>query len=175
MTVLETPRLILRPLAAPDLDDLYRIQSDPVTMAFWPTPFTREGTQTWIERSIQSHHDHGFGRYALILKENQTLIGDCGIFRSPIDGTPENDLGYILFHSYWRQGYASEAAAACLRYGLDTLKLDRVCANMAVDHIASRRTAEKIGMQLEREFHNARNRNILTCLYSIEPPRSHNQ
>jgi RimJ/RimL family protein N-acetyltransferase len=171
MTALETPRLLLRQLAISDLDDLYRILSDPITMAFWPAPFTREATQAWIERSIQSYRDHGFGRYAVILKESQALIGDCGILKNAIDGVIENDLGYIIFRDYWRQGYASEAAAACKRYGLETLQLDRICANMAADNLASRRTAEKIGLRFEREFYNARNRNLLTYLYAIEQPR----
>lgn len=171
MIVLETPRLILRQLVADDLDDLYRILSDPTTMAFWPAPFSLEGTHAWIEHQRQSYRDNGFGRYAVILKENQSLIGNCGIAKASIDGTIENDLGYIIFHPFWKQGYASEAAAACKRYGMDTLQLDRICANMPTDHVASRRTAEKIGLHFEREFYNPRNHNILTCLYAVERPR----
>lgn len=168
--MIETQRLTLRPLERGDLDDMYRIQSDPVTMAFWPAPFSLDASRAWIERSIESFRVNGFGRYALIVKDSGALIGDCGILRSPIDGTPENDLGYIIFHTFWNQGYATEAAAACKRYAFETLQLDRVCANMPVDHMASRRIAEKIGMSLEREFHNTRNRNILTCLYAAHRP-----
>lgn len=168
MIVLETQRLVLRQLETSDLPAMQRILTDPITMTFWPAPFSPEAAQAWIERQRQSYHEHGFGRYALIVKDNQTLIGDCGIIPSTIDGQPENDLGYIIFHTFWNQGYASEAAEACKRYGLEQLRLTRICANMPADHVASRRVAEKIGMSFEREFHNARNRNILTCLYAVE-------
>ncbi len=58
-----------------------------------------------------------------------------------------------------------------MRYGFDTLQLHRSCANMPVDHIASRRVAERLDMRLEKLFENTRNRNILTCLYvrEVEP------
>ena len=168
MLVIETKRLILRHFEADDLGGLHRILSDPITMSFWPAPYSLEGTKDWISRSVNSHEEHGFGRLAVISKENNELIGTCGLARLEIDGELENDLGYIIFHTFWNRGYATEAAEACKRYGFDTLNLRRTCANMPVDHLASRRIAEKIGMSLEKEFHNRRNRNILTCLYSCE-------
>lgn len=165
---IETQRLHLRPLTPDDLPALHRILSDPITMSFWPAPFSEDASRAWIERQMQNYQQHGFGRLALIERVSGELIGDCGIMPALIDGQPENDLGYIIFHTFWRQGYASEAAAAWLQHGFDLLQLDRICANMPVDHLGSRRVAEKIGMRLEREFHNQRNRNILTCLYAAE-------
>jgi RimJ/RimL family protein N-acetyltransferase len=53
-----------------------------------------------------------------------------------------------------------------MRYGFEELQLPRLCANMPADHISSRRVAEKLGMRLEKEFINRRNRDVLTCLYS---------
>lgn len=168
MIVLETQRLVLRQLEASDLPAMHRILSDPITMTFWPAPLSLEGARSWIDRQRQSYRDHGFGRYAVISRQDGTLLGDCGIIPSTIDGQPENDLGYIIFHTFWKRGYGSEAAEACKRYGLEQLQLRRICANMPADHLASRRVAEKIGMSFEREFYNARNRNILTCLYAVE-------
>lgn len=169
--MIETQRLILRPFERTDVDAMYRILSDPITMTFWPTPLSLEASQAWVERQLQSYQEHGFGRLVMLVKQSGALIGDCGIVRSPIDGTLENDLGYIIFHEFWNQGYASEAAEAIKQHALDTLRLDRICANMPADHLASRRVAEKIGMSFEREFHNKRNRDILTCLYALEQPR----
>jgi RimJ/RimL family protein N-acetyltransferase len=166
--MIETRRLILRHFEPDDEADLHRILSDPTTMSFWPAPFSREASRDWLNRNIARYSEHGLGRLAVILKETNELIGDCGIVQSEIDGQPENDLGYIIFHAFWNRGYAAEAAEACKTYGFDRLKLHRICANMPVDHLASRRIAEKIGMRLEKEFPNRRNRNILTCLYAVE-------
>ncbi len=171
MIVIETPRLILRQFESRDLEDLHRILSDATTMSFWPAPFTREETQKWLERRLDSYRENGPARLAVILREENVLIGDCGLVRAEIDRGPENDLGYIIHHAFWRYGYGTEAAEACMRYGFDTLQLHRICANMPVDHIASRRVAERLDMRLEKLFENTRNRNILTCLYvrEVEP------
>lgn len=168
MIVLETQRLLLRQLETSDLAAMHRILSDPITMTFWPAPLSLEAAQTWIERQRQSYRNHGFGRYALISKDDHSLIGDCGIIPSIVNGQTENDLGYVIFHTFWQRGYATEAAEACKHDGLERLGLARICANMPADHLASRRVAEKIGMSFEREFYNTRNRNILTCLYAFE-------
>ena len=47
--------------------------------------------------------------------------------------------------------------------------MQRIIANMPVDHLASRAVAERLGMRLERTFVNPKNRGFETCLYVIEP------
>lgn len=166
--MLETNRLILRKYTAEDIPALHKILSDPVTMSFWPAPFSEAQSLVWFERVLKSYDDHGFGRMTITLKETGELIGDSGIvFDNIIDGKTENDLGYIVHHPNWKKGYASEAANAVKQFAFDSLKLERICANMAFDNIASVKTAEKIGMTKEKEFYNTRNRNILTYLFSI--------
>jgi len=165
--ILETKRLILRQFTQADVEAMHRIFSDMETMKFWPQPFSLEATQKWIGRAIESYEKFGFGRYAIVLKEDGTLIGDCGFIRLDINGVPENDLGYILFKEFWGKGFATEAASACLKYGIDNLHFQRVVANMETRHVDSKKVAEKIGMKLEKEFVNARNRNLPTYLLSF--------
>ena len=159
-------RLLLRRWTLDDLDALHAILSDPTTMRFWPAPLDRNATGAWIERNLQRYREDGFGRWALLLRRSGELIGDCGLMRLPVDGRVENDLGYIVHHPFQGHGYATEVAAACLRYAIDTLQLTRVVANMPADHHASARVAEKIGMHLERSFRNPRNRDLPTLLYA---------
>lgn len=165
--VLETKRLIIREYTEEDIPVLFNILSNPITMSFWPVPFNMNQVENWVQRSINNYKSLGFGRYALILKENGKQIGDCGLMVSEIDGKPENDLGYIIDCSYWKNGYALEAAEACKNYAFKKLSFSRLCANMPYNHEGSRKVAEKIGMKKEKEFYNTRNRNILTYLYSI--------
>lgn len=168
MNVLETERLFIRPYQAEDVDLLYAILSDPVTMSYWPAPFVREQVKAWISRNQASYREHGYGRWALIEKGEGRLIGDAGIVQAEIDQKLEFDLGYIIAAPHWRKGYAFEAVQACLNYGLTHLKLPRVVANMAFNHEGSRKVAEKIGMVYEKQFLNRRNRDIVTLLYSVE-------
>ncbi len=169
MTVsIETPRLQLREYVPDDTMALHLIVSDPITMQFWPAPFTPEATSTWIERQIRSYAERGYGRWAVIAKETGEQIGDVGFLYTSVNGRDEVDLGYIIHYPFWQQGYAYEAASACLAHARAHLPITRVVANMAHDNLGSKRVAEKLGMRYEREFINPRNRNIRTLLYSID-------
>lgn len=66
----------------------------------------------------------------------------------------------------WRRSW-NVKERACVDYGIHTLGLRRIVANMPCDHIASMRVAERLGMQREATFLNLRNRNLLTYLYSF--------
>lgn len=169
--ILETERLMLREYTAEDLDNVYALLSHPVTMQFWPEPFDSDGARKWLQRSISSYQENGFGRYAIVLKSAGNYIGDCGFMLTEIDGRQECDLGYIIDKDFWGHGYATEAATACLRYGLDGLKLNRIVANMETKHLASKAVAEKTGFKLEKIFSNSRNRNLPTFLLSIGTER----
>ncbi len=168
--MIETERLIVRPWQESDVDAWYAIVSDPVTMQFWPAPLTQEDAARWIAVSLERYAREGFGRNALLLKETGELIGDCGIVSTTLDGEAVYDLGYILHHPYHRQGIGLEVASALRDYGFSVLNLPAIHANMAHDHTASRRVAEKIGMTLVRTFDNPRNRNIRTLLYRLSNP-----
>ncbi|WP_334074450.1 MULTISPECIES: GNAT family N-acetyltransferase [Paenibacillus] len=164
--VLETERLLIRRYKEDDLEELAAIVGDAETMKFWPAPFTREQAEAWLERSFEANRTWGFGRWAMVLRETGKIIGDVGFMQAELAGQMENDLGYILAAEYWGQNLGTEAAAACLNYGFRQLGMTRICANMAVDHHASRRVAEKIGMTVEKQYINKRNRDKLTYLLS---------
>jgi [ribosomal protein S5]-alanine N-acetyltransferase len=169
MTIItETPRLQLREYQTDDLMALHVILSDAITMQFWPAPFTPEATTNWIARQMRSYTERGYGRWAVLSRESGEQIGDVGFMYATVNGRDEVDLGYIIHYPYWRQGLAIEAASACLAYARAHLPIDRVVANMAHDHLASKRVAERLGMRFAGEFLNARNRNIRTLLYAID-------
>ena len=169
--LIEPARLIIRPYTFDDVERLLPILADPTTMAFWPRPFTPEEVEGWVERNIARHREDGVARYPLLLKDGETLIGDCGIIKVLVAGETVYDLGYIVHFPYWRQGYAIEAALALKQYAFDELDLPALHANMPHGHVASRRVAEKLGMQRVKEFDNPRNRNIRTYLYMISRPQ----
>jgi RimJ/RimL family protein N-acetyltransferase len=59
----------------------------------------------------------------------------------------EYDIGYRLFKKYWNKGYASEAAAECLKLGFDRFKIQTIVGHAMKENIASIRVFEKIGMR----------------------------
>ncbi|MBO9702638.1 MAG: GNAT family N-acetyltransferase [Sporocytophaga sp.] len=170
MKDLQTDRLIIKEYQTEYLNFAQKVFSDPQTMAFWPAPFILKETKKWIDRSIQSYKENGFGRYAIFLKKTNELIGDCGILKLETDNTLIHDLGYIIHTPYWNSGFGFEAAKAIMEYGFNELNIERLYANMPYNHAASIKVAEKLGMKRIKEFNNSKNRSILTYLYcSINP------
>lgn len=164
---IETSRLYVRPYEEADLRDALAVLGDRETMSFYPQVYSEEQVAAMIRQSIETHRRYGYGRFAVIDKLSGEFIGDCGITIQDIDGKEEHEVGYRIDKSRWGRGYALEAAAAVVKYGFEVLALSRLCSYMASDHRQSRRIAEKLGMTLEKQYRNSRNRDFLTCVYEI--------
>lgn len=164
---IETNRLYVRPYEEADLHDALTVLGDRETMSFYPQVYSEEQVAAMIRQSIETHRLHGYGRYAVIEKVGGEFIGDCGITIQDIDGKEEHEVGFRIGKAKWGRGYAHEAASALIKYGFDVLALGRLCSYMASDHGQSRRVAEKLGMTLEKQYRNPRNRGFLTCVYAI--------
>lgn len=170
MVILTTERLVLRQWQPDELPTLHTILSHLPTMQFWPAPFTLEQSERWLHRSLEIYSATAdtYGRWGVELKDSGNVIGDCGLIQAEVNGIIENDVGYIIHADYWHNGYATEAATAIRDYGFSNLELPRMVANMACDHYSSARVAKAIGMNIETEFLNQRNRGFRTFLYAIE-------
>lgn len=153
MKILETERLILRHLEPGDVDDLYRLYSDPEIRRYFPEgTLTYEETKEELEWFLNGHPQHPeLGLWATIHKENKQFIGRCGLLPWVIDGCDEVEVAYLLAKEYWGQGLGSEAAQGVLDYGFNQLGLGRLICLIDRDNLASIRVATKIGMSFERE------------------------
>lgn len=146
--MIETERLLLHPMLPEDVDPLLNIFADPRVMAsFGLEPFDRSQMDAWVQRNLDHQDQHGYGLFAVILKRTDELIGDCGLDEMELDGPSGAELGYDLQSRYWNQGLATEAATAVRDYAFGTLALPRLMSLIRQGNIASRRVAEKIGMQ----------------------------
>ena len=153
MTI-ETPRLLLREMTDEDFSDLHAILSDPETMRFYPQPYDEAGVRRWIDWCKASYAEHGFGLWAVTLKDTGDFIGDCGISLQPIHGQWLPEVGYHIHKAHWRQGYASEAAAACIRLAFERFGFPAVYSYMNAENEPSWRTAMKNGMAFVEEYLN---------------------
>ena len=148
----ETSRLILRPVNQNDFDSWYEILSDAQTMRHYPKPYDTKGVQRWIDWTLSNYEQYGFGLWAVTLKENGKFIGDCGITMQNINGQMLPEIGYHIHKSYWRKGYASEAALKCMEYAFGTLHFPAVYSYMTSANVASYGVALKNGMRLVEEY-----------------------
>lgn len=161
----ETPRLILRELTEDDFGSWYGILSDPETMRFYPAPFDEDKVRRWIRWSQDNYARYGFGLWAVILKETGEFIGDCGITMQSIHGQQLPEVGYHIHRDYRRRGYASEAAALCIRLAFDRWRFPAVYSYMKHTNEPSFRTAMRNGMRFIEEYDDPVN--TKTRVYAI--------
>lgn len=149
--VIQTKRLDLRQFEAGDLDALSELMADADFMRFSSGVFTREQTASFLFDRVITPAQAGLpSQYAVIVREENRLIGYCGFFQQVVDQVNEIEIGYRLHPDYWNLGLATEAAQAVRAYAFDVLKLDRVISLIHPDNHASRRVTEKNGMTLEK-------------------------
>lgn len=147
--VLQTGRLMLRPLTKEDGDDLFDAFRDSETMRFMDSPphRTAEETVAHLARMISPQSCW----WAITTRGTQQVIGFVGYLGNA--GVP--GMGYFLHRAYWRQGYMMEAVAAALDYGFGHapgLDLDRVELWINDGNLASQRLAEKLGFARQGQF-----------------------
>jgi ribosomal-protein-alanine N-acetyltransferase len=151
MIVLETERLLFRPLTQADLDDLAALYADPDVMRYLGGPRSKEEVQRVLNEYIREFQIYGHSFFATILKEDQRFIGHCGLLHQEVEEQQEVELAYVLARPYWKQGLALEGAQALKDYGLQKLGLPQLISLIPPDNRASIHIAEKIGMQHTRD------------------------
>jgi RimJ/RimL family protein N-acetyltransferase len=150
---------MMRPMQATDIDDLLLIFTDRKVMAaFDSAPFDRLQMGQWLQRNLDHQARYGFGLFSVILKDNGSLIGDCGLEMMEVDGAQVAELGYDFRSDCWNRGLATEAATAVRDYAFHVLGLRQLISLIRVGNAASQRVADKIGMKRISEFERYGNR-----------------
>lgn len=148
---LETARLLLRAFTPADLGELHLITRDPEVMRYIGDGHTLSRAETGrnLAAIIGAFERRGFGRWAVVLKETGALAGYCGFGLGSEEVGIE--LAYLLGRFAWGGGYATEAGAACLRYGFENLGLDSIAAITRPENFRSRRVMERLKMRFVEE------------------------
>ena len=147
--ILETERLILRPLCLADAEEVFaNWTSDPEVARFmaWSTHPNVEVTKAWLaeveQNSTDSDKSYDWG---FVRKADGKLIGSGGLYYN--EQHEAFDLGYNIMKDCWHQGYTTEAARSMTQFAFQELKQKRIYANHAVDNPNSGKVMEKIGFR----------------------------
>lgn len=147
---LEGQWVAIRPLSLDDAAPMFAYASDPEVTRYLPWyPATLIDTVRafLLQQLARRRRGESIG-FAIVLRESDTMIGSTDLMGLKIGDKAGAELGYILARECWGQGYMTEAARLTLRYGFETLGLQRVEAFADTDNIGSRRVLEKIGMRI---------------------------
>ena len=167
MPTIHTDRLILRPIAASDVDALHAFWTDPAVRKYlWDNEIiSRETVIEIIDASERCFAEIGAGLFAVELADAPgELVGFCGLRR--MDGGDEIELLYGILPKHWGEGLVSEAARAVLQHGFDACGLPRILGATDTPNQRSVRVMQRLGMvfQERREY-----KGLDTVFYSISP------
>lgn len=101
--MLETDRLVIREMTQDDFGALCKIMCDEEVMrASYESAFTEGEVQSWLNRHIKRYETLGFGLWAVVLKENNEMIGQCGLTIQNWKSKNVLEIGYLFQKAYWR-------------------------------------------------------------------------
>ncbi len=147
-----TPRLTLRELRGSDAAFILEL----LTSASFRRWIGERGVhdlasaQAYIEQGpTASYARHGFGLWLIERRADAAALGLCGLLRR--DTLDDVDIGYALLDRHRGQGYALEAAQACLAWAKRRGHV-RIVAIVRPDNQPSIRLLERLGMRYERSL-----------------------
>ncbi len=159
MSDLQTERLLLREFR----------QTDVANVARW------EGTlhaEKFIEFCLQSYRAWGMGPWAMLHKQSGALVGNCGFCRIRYDRALDTleycgEVNYFVAPQYRREGFATEALRAVLKFGFCDLRLTRIQGRCAPVNASSERVMQKAGLKFDRMIAGAAEGSPEERLYAI--------
>ncbi len=144
--LLKSPRLLLRPFTFGDAKRVQGLAGDKriadMTAAL-PHPYLDGMAEEWIGGHVAAWSERTSLSYAIILRETQTLIGAISFVAIR---QSEAEFGYWIGVPYWGCGYCTEAAAALIDFGFNTLGLTKQFARHLPENVASARVIVKNGL-----------------------------
>jgi len=145
--MLETNRLILRPMDECDVNAIFAMRSDVDVMRFIREPQNRDESANWVKIVSSRWEQEQIGFCAMLERLSQEFIGWCGIWR--LQETDELEIGYAVAKQFWGKGFATEAALRFLDYAFEKLENEKIVAVARPENAASRRVMEKLGMRYD--------------------------
>ena len=156
--IIETKRLVLRRWREADREPFADLNGDPQTLVFFPSTLTRAESDALVDRIEARFEAHGYGLWALEVKETGQFIGFTGLAPMPDDvpGAGGTEIGWRLARRAWHRGYATEAALAARDVAFTRAGLAELWSMTAVLNTPSQAVMRRIGMTEAARFAHPR-------------------
>lgn len=174
MIYFETKRLVFRDWNEQDLNEFRIMNKDTRVMEYFKKILNKEETDRFYNVIQDEFRNYGYGLYAVETRHNNDFIGFIGFHWANFNSqfTPCIEIGWRLKYEAWGNGFATEGAKACLKYGFDTLGFNKIYSFTSKINLPSENVMKKVGMVKVMEFEhpNIMENNPLRkhVLYSID-------
>lgn len=151
---LESKRLWTRKLTTDDIDLWAKFFEDKEAVEFLPNlgfTSTKDRAKHWIEKQLGRYSSNSYGLHALINKETNEFIGQCGLLGQIVDEEQKVEVGYHIFKKHWGQGYAPEAAKLFIDFGFNNNQATSIISIIDINNIRSQKVALKNGLTKLRQ------------------------
>lgn len=171
LPVLETPRLILRPLIMRDAQDIYDYSCDPEVArhVLWDAHRSVADSRAYLRFILRQYREGMPSSYGIVLKATGRVVGTIGFMWYQSDNQT-CEVGYSLARSLWNNGLMTEALQALIDMAFDRLPLNRIEAQHDVANPSSGRVMLKCGMRYEGTLRGRifnKGRYVDVALYAI--------
>jgi RimJ/RimL family protein N-acetyltransferase len=157
-TLLQGPRIRLRPWREDDRSAFAAMNGDPEVMRHFPQPLSGAESDAFMDRIAARMAVDGYGFWAVERHAAPGIIGLCGLstIQWEADFTPAVEIGWRFATAFQRQGYAEEAARIALAHGFGPLELPEIVAFTIAGNIRSWGLMERLGMVRDGGFDHPR-------------------
>ncbi|MGK0364574.1 GNAT family N-acetyltransferase [Patiriisocius sp. Uisw_017] len=146
--IAETERLRFRPFQLGVEDGVYEFASNPEVQkltgdknAVFKNDTRKLITDIWLK----DYESYGYGRFAIIHKEDNKIIGFNGIkFLKDINNS---DLGYRVLPKYVGKGIATESSKPILKFAFENIGLEELLGFIMFENNTSAKVLEKLKFQ----------------------------
>ena len=159
----QTSRLVLRAWREDDFDAFAAMNADPRVMEYFPAPLTREESAAFFGHIREEFQTEGFGLYAVERISDGSQLGYTGLHRVTFDGLcGQIEVIWRLRADAWGNGYAPEAAQACLT----------LAAKLGIEEIIAFTAVANLRSQRRRSDHAAHRRILLNPRHTFPPDKA---
>lgn len=156
--ILETERLILRPLSISDAPAIFEYASNPNVSQFtlWEPHKTIKDSESYVlDYAIPYYREKTPEPFGITLKESpQTVVGTVGCFWVS-KSSKSMELAYAIAEPLWGKGLVAEASKAVVDYCFEKYELTRMQARCKTENISSAKVMEQVGMKFEGTLRSA--------------------
>lgn len=145
-----TTRLLIREFVPADEPALVALYADRrVTRHLLYGPGDAEAAREHLARILRRQHSRRRDTWELAVELDGSVVGAGDlVLHSP----EEAEIGYLVAHAHWGQGYATEVAVGLLEAAFVELGVQRVVATVEISNARSIAVLDKAGLRWEGSF-----------------------